>query len=96
MQYSASSFAEPLVRVLSFALLPREHGSRSTRIFPARAAFHSEVVDATLERLVTPGARGLADLLGRLRVLQQGSVHAYLLYVWLALLALFAFSGVTR
>jgi hypothetical protein len=96
MQYSASSFAEPLVRVFSFALLPRVHAPRLESLFPGPAAFHSEIGDAALDRGVVPVARGLADLFGRLRVLQRGSVHAYLLYVWLALLALLMVTGVTR
>ena len=95
MQYSASSFAEPLVRVFSFALLPRVHSPRLTPTFPGPAAFHSDVVDAALERVVVPVVRTFADAAGRLRVLQQGSVHAYLLYVWLALIALLAVTGAT-
>ncbi len=96
MQYSASSFAAPLVRVFSFALWPRVHAPGLAATFPGPATFHSEVLDAVLDRLVVPAARGLAELAGRLRVLQQGSVHAYLLYVWLALVALLAVTGVTR
>jgi hydrogenase-4 component B len=95
-QYSASSFAEPLVRVFSFALLPRIRGPRPAPVFPGAAAFHSDVPDLVLERIVLPATRGLADLFSWLRVLQQGSVQGYLVYVWLALVALLAVSGVTR
>ncbi|MFI5315168.1 MAG: proton-conducting transporter membrane subunit [Myxococcota bacterium] len=95
MQYSASSFAEPLVRVFSFALLPRTEVARRLATFPAATEFQSEVADVVLDRLVTPATRRIADLLGRLRVLQQGSVHAYLLYLWLALIALLAVTGAT-
>jgi hydrogenase-4 component B len=95
MQYSASSFAAPLVRVFSFALLPSVHSPRLTPLFPAPSAFHSDVVDAALDRILLPVARAFADVAGRLRVLQQGSVHAYLLYVWLALIVLLAVTGVT-
>ena len=93
MQYSASSFAEPLVRVLSFALLPEVHSPRLMPIFPGPAAFHSDVVDAALDRILMPLVRAFAEVAGRLRVLQQGSVHSYLLYVWLALIALLAVTG---
>jgi len=95
MQYSASSFAEPLVRTLAFALLPRARAPQLAAVFPAPGAFHSEVVDAVLDRLLVPAARALADAAGRLRPLQRGSVHAYLLYVWLALFALLAVTGMT-
>ena len=96
MQYSASSFAEPLVRVFSFALLPSVYSPRLTPIFPGPAAFHSEVVDGALDRILMPVVRAFADFARRLRVLQQGSVHAYLLYVWLALIALLAVTGATE
>ncbi|HTO07526.1 MAG TPA: proton-conducting transporter membrane subunit [Myxococcota bacterium] len=96
MQYSASSFAEPLVRAFSFALLPRTRAPRLAAVFPGSGAFHSEVVDAVLDRLLVPAARAFADAAGRLRALQRGSVHAYLLYVWLALFALLAVTGMSR
>ncbi|HXZ83928.1 MAG TPA: hypothetical protein VEI82_00425, partial [Myxococcota bacterium] len=96
MQYSAASFAQPLVRVFSFALLPQQHGSVGAAPFPPRSAFHSEVVDAALERLVLPFAHALARLAGRLRVLQQGSVQQYLVYVWIALVALLAAGAAGR
>jgi hydrogenase-4 component B len=95
MQYSASSFAEPLVRALSFALLPRARAPQLAAVFPGPGVFHSEVVDAVLDRLLVPAARAIADAAGRLRPLQRGSIHAYLLYVWLALFALLAVTGMT-
>jgi NADH:ubiquinone oxidoreductase subunit 5 (subunit L)/multisubunit Na+/H+ antiporter MnhA subunit len=96
MQYSASSFAAILVRAFAFVLTPQVRALRLAGIFPAPSAFHSHVPDAVLDGLVLPASRGLANLLGRLRVLQQGSVHAYLLYVWIALVALLAVSGAWR
>jgi len=96
MQYSAASFAQPLVRVFSFALLPEEHGPAGVALFPPPSAFHGEVVDAALDRVVLPFAHAFTRLAGRLRVLQQGSVQQYLLYVWIALVALLAAGGVGR
>jgi len=96
MQYSASSFAEPLVRTFSFALLPRVRAPQLAAVFPGRGAFHSEVVDPVLDRLLVPAARAFANAAGWLRLLQRGSVHAYLLYVWLALFALLAVTGMTE
>jgi len=96
MQYSASSFAATLVRAFAFALLPRARPPQLAAVFPAASSFHSHVPDAVLDGLVLPASQRLADLLGRLRVLQRGSVHAYLLYVWIALVALLAVSGASR
>src|SRR5262249_16469509 len=95
-QSTASSFAEPPVSPVAFALLPRAPGPQLAAVFPAPGAFHSEVVDTVLDRLLVPAARAFADAAGRLRPLQRGSVHAYLLYVWLALFALLAVTGMTE
>jgi hydrogenase-4 component B len=95
MQYSASSFGELLVRAFAFALRPRVHAPRLEAVFPAPASFHSDVPDLMLDRVVSPASRALARGLNHLRALQQGSVHAYLLYVWIALVALLVATGVS-
>jgi len=95
MQYSASSFAQLLVRAFAFALWPRTHAPRLAAVFPAPDAFHSEVPDVVLDRVIQPATDALALALNRLRALQQGSIHAYLLYVWLALVTLLVATGVS-
>ncbi|MEX2205575.1 MAG: proton-conducting transporter membrane subunit [Myxococcota bacterium] len=95
MQYSASSFAELLVGAFEFALRPRVHAPRLAAILPGAASFHSDVPDLVLDRVVSPAGRALARGFGRVRALQQGSVHAYLLYVWLTLVALLIVTGVS-
>ncbi len=93
MQYSASSFAELLVRAFALALWPRVRSPRLAAVLPGPSSFHSDVPDIVLDRLVLPATRGLARVQRGLRVFQQGSVHAYLLYVWLALVALLVATG---
>jgi hydrogenase-4 component B len=90
MQYTASSFAQMLVRYFAWALLPRVRKPKPQRlaIFPGASGFHSEVPDAVLDRAVFPFMRVGAWLLSRLRILQTGNVQAYLLYIFLALLVL--------
>ncbi len=90
MQYTSSSFAQMLVRLFAWALMPRTRKpkSRQLALFPGKSGFHSEVPDAVLDRGLLPVFRSVARLLARLRVLQRGSVQVYLLYVFLALLAL--------
>ena len=79
----------------SCAARARRRGSRGS--FPGPRRFHSEVPDAVLDRIAPARrARVRATSSRWLRVLQQGSVHAYLLYVLLALVALLAVTGGSR
>ena len=90
MQYTSSSFAEFLVKLFAWALVPRvrKPTPRRLALFAGASGFHSEVPDAVLDRGLLPAFRVGAWLLSRLRVLQRGSIQAYLLYIFLALLAL--------
>jgi hypothetical protein len=60
----------------------------SAVIFPQRTWFHSEVPDTVLDRAALPTFHFVALLFSRLRVLQQGNIQIYLLYIFLALVAL--------
>jgi hydrogenase-4 component B len=81
MQYTASSFAEMLVRQLGWALRPEAHAPRLDAPFPASASFHSHVPDTVLDRGVTPAFAVAGRVFARLRMIQRGSIHAYLLYI---------------
>ncbi|MHB8767368.1 MAG: proton-conducting transporter transmembrane domain-containing protein, partial [Deferrisomatales bacterium] len=88
MQYTASSFGQLLVGLFSWALAPAVHAPRVEGPFPAAAAFESHVPDAVLDRGLRPLFEQGARLLGRLRVLQQGRVQAYVAYILVTLVAL--------
>jgi hydrogenase-4 component B len=90
MQYTSSSFAQMLVWYFAWALVPRVRKPKSQplAIFPEKSRFQSEVPDAVLDRAVFPLFRIGAWIFSRLRVLQWGSIQAYLLYIFLALLVL--------
>jgi hydrogenase-4 component B len=92
MQYTSSSFAQMLVWLFAWALLPRTRKPkpRQLGLFPGKSGFHSEVPDAVLDRAARPAFGAGAWLLSQLRVFQGGSVQVYLLYVLLALLVLLA------
>ncbi|MBP1772158.1 MAG: Ech-hydrogenase-related complex, NuoL-like integral rane lipoprotein subunit [Holophagaceae bacterium] len=88
MQYSASSFADGLVRGLRWALWPLVHRPKVAGWFPRAARFESHVPDPVLDRAAAP-AFGLAIRAAALfRVLQGGELPVYLLYVLLTLLSL--------
>ena len=88
MQYTASSFADGLVKGMSWVLWPKVQGGRVRGYFPFPRRFQSHLPDPVLDRLADPGLRGTAFLLSRLRFLQAGHLSIYLLYVLLTLLAL--------
>ena len=87
MQYTASSFAQFLVALFGWALRPTVHRPHLTALFPTTASYESHVPEVVLERAVLPSFHFLARLFLWFRLVQQGSVQVYLLYI-LAILVL--------
>ncbi|HEV8605478.1 MAG TPA: proton-conducting transporter membrane subunit [Tepidisphaeraceae bacterium] len=82
MQYSGSSFAATLVEMFKAVLRPRIHQPKIAAPFPAAATkFHSQVDDLVLDGFLGPMWRRFRSRLGWLRVLQQGRVQTYVLYI---------------
>jgi hydrogenase-4 component B len=77
MQYTASSFAAPLVALFSPVSAVREHYG-ATR-------FQTSAFDPVLERGVHPVWKRAQAAAMRLRAIQDGRLHVYLLYVVVAL-----------
>ena len=88
MQYTSSSFAQILVGLFAWALRPQRRQPSHLPLFPGETVFDSDVPDVVLEQGVLPAIRWTAWLCGWFRVLQQGSIQAYLLYIFLTLLVL--------
>jgi hydrogenase-4 component B len=88
MQYTSSSFAAMLVDLFAWVLRPRVHRPGPMATFPKGVRFESHVPDAVLDEVVQPAFRRGARVLLSFRVLQQGSIQTYLLYIFLILLAL--------
>jgi hydrogenase-4 component B len=91
MQYTGRSFAE----MLAEHLLPRFLRPRTTRqtpqgLFPAAGDFAAECPDPVSDKGYEPFFRRCADRFSRLRILQQGKVHVYLLYIVLMVVLLLA------
>lgn len=91
MQYTATSYAEPLARVFDDALRPERdievtHASES-RYLVERVQFRQQLADVVEVRVYRPAVR-LADRFGlAARGLQNGSIHRYLGYSFVALVA---------
>lgn len=85
IQYTGRSFAEILAEhILPRFLRPRVSSRLPQELFPASGEFASQTFDPICEKVYRPLFARAADRFSRLRVLQQGKVHVYLLYIMLA------------
>jgi formate hydrogenlyase subunit 3/multisubunit Na+/H+ antiporter MnhD subunit len=97
MQYTGASFAE----MIGEHLLPRFLRPRTTRraprgVFPSGSEFGSRCPDPVTERVYEPFFRRWAERFSRLRILQQGKVHVYLVYMVLTVVLALAWVSVRR
>ena len=88
MQYTSSSFAEMLVGLFSWVLRPRTKRPADLELFPRRTDFHCHVPDVVLDDAVLPAFTYAADKFSWFRIFQQGKLQAYLLYIFVMVLAL--------
>jgi NADH:ubiquinone oxidoreductase subunit 5 (subunit L)/multisubunit Na+/H+ antiporter MnhA subunit len=89
MQYTASSFAQPLTDLFRVFLGTRRKFTPPQGALPTQpSAFHSETPDVFTERCFRPAFDGIARLMAHPRRLQHGRVQLYVLYVALTLVAL--------
>jgi formate hydrogenlyase subunit 3/multisubunit Na+/H+ antiporter MnhD subunit len=87
MQYTASSFAEPLTRLFGTVLNLRDSDPRPSGVFPLPATFASRSSDVA-ERLYAGIFARIAGLGALLRRLETGNAQLYVLYTVVAALAL--------
>jgi hydrogenase-4 component B len=95
MQYTGSSFAE----LSGERLLPKLLGTRiavvsPATLFPERATLSSEYSDPLTRGFYEPFLRRWGDRFARLRWLQQGKLHVYLVYVLVAALSALLWTSV--
>src|SRR5207248_3172859 len=88
MQYTASSFAQPLTDLFRPLLGTRPTASLPQGLFPRAASFSTDTPDLYRERLYRPIFGGIARTLSAFRWLQHGRVQLYVLYIGLTLLVL--------
>lgn len=88
MQYTSSSFAQMLVGLFAWALRSRAHKPGNLSLFPRKAEFHSAVPDTVLDEALRPAFRFGGWLFSWFRVFQQGNIQTYLLYLFIALIAM--------
>ncbi len=93
MQYTASSFAQPLVSQFRLLIANREMLVAPSGYFPTGASFASDSGDPFLRLLFVPTFRWFGRLLARLNVIQHGHIHIYVLYIAATLVALLAWAS---
>ena len=89
MQYTASSFASPLLLLFRMFLRPRVGLHPPMGLFPKQASFESETPDVFLECLFRPVFAAIAWAASKLRWFQHGRIQLYVLYIALTILVLF-------
>jgi hydrogenase-4 component B len=88
MQYTASSFAGPLVLLFRKFLRTKNQIHEPQGLFPKQASFHSETPDIFRDYIYLPAITGIAWTASKLRRLQHGRMQLYVLYIALTVLIL--------
>lgn len=88
MQYTASSFAQPLTDIFRSILRTRWQVRQPEGTFPKEAALETRTPDIFRELLLRPIFIGVRRGLDAFRWLQHGQPHLYVLYVVLTILVL--------
>lgn len=88
MQYTASSFADPLTRFFGPLLGTHRALSEPRGFFPEHASYSTETRDMSRERLYDPLFGAIQRAMSHLQWIQHGRLNLYILYIVLTLLAL--------
>ena len=88
MQYTASSFAQPLTETFGLLLQTRRIVAPPHGMFPQSASLTTQTPDPYQAYIFRPAFRAIGRGFSLLRPLQQGQVQLYILYIALTLLLL--------
>ncbi|MEW6079230.1 MAG: proton-conducting transporter membrane subunit [Thermodesulfobacteriota bacterium] len=88
MQYTASSFAWPVIDMFKWIIRPKLRVSVGQDFFPRRAGLSSHSSDPFRRNLFDPLFRAVSELARRTHVLQQGRNQLYVLYIAVTVLVL--------
>jgi NADH:ubiquinone oxidoreductase subunit 5 (subunit L)/multisubunit Na+/H+ antiporter MnhA subunit len=90
MQYTASSFAEPLTTFFGAVLRSSVRVWRPQGLFPVDASFDTETEDLGMRAVFRPLLGGVSRALSKLQWIQHGRVNYYVMYIAVTSFALFA------
>jgi len=85
MQYTATSFAQPLTDLFGLFLRTRKSISPPKGIFPGESTLDTETADICEKYVYQPAFKRISSALSRLRWLQHGRLQVYVLYIALTL-----------
>jgi hydrogenase-4 component B len=88
IQYTASSFSQPIVSMFRDILAWQSKTKRITELFPKQAEFESHTPDISSEYIYRPVFIWIDKFMGRMQWLQYGVVQVYVLYIAITLLIL--------
>ncbi len=88
MQYTPSSFSQPLVDMFRMVLRTRAEGGVPAGLFADSVTFATCTEDVVRSRVFYPLFAGLLRVMAAVRRLQHGSLQVYVLYIALTLLFL--------
>ncbi len=88
MQYTAASFAEPTLGLFAAVIPRRVHQDGPAGYFPVKARYEEHLGDMAGERFLVPATRRVVQAFSRFRVIQQGRLQVYLVYIAVTLVAL--------
>lgn len=80
MQYTASSFASPLLSLIARPFMLRKHLEKPEGLFPTSSSFESHCPDAVDKLIIHPLSRGVRYLFSLFRWVQSGDLAQYILY----------------
>jgi hydrogenase-4 component B len=95
MEYTATGFSKPLRMIFKALFRPRRDVQREydfSPYFATNIRFESHIEEVFVQRLYRPLRILIVRLSRRVRALQAGSIHAYLLYIFITLLLLLIFA----
>jgi formate hydrogenlyase subunit 3/multisubunit Na+/H+ antiporter MnhD subunit len=88
MQYTASSFAQPLTDLFGPLLGTKKKITPPRGLFPAEAVLKTETPDISHEEMYRPVFERVNEWLSQLRWVQHGKVQLYVLYIAVTLIIL--------
>lgn len=93
MQYTATSFAQMIVALFRSVLRPHTVRPQVNGLFPPSTHTQSHIDDTVLHRVLLPAGERIARSFDWFRGFHRGLTHHYLLYILLAVIALFVWAA---
>jgi hydrogenase-4 component B len=93
-EYTATAFSKPLRMIFSALYRPRREIQAEYEVspyYPSAIRFESEIAPPFETRIYAPLRERILAAANRMRAIQAGSIHAYLAYIFIALVLLLLF-----